>query len=364
MAKAQRIRFSDGAHSWTVIGHNCLPAIPIQKFIYYLYQLQRSPNTLKSYAHHLAHFWSFVEHYKLSWKLVTLSNLADFVYWLRKPASNVFAINDSVSKRTDSTINTIIAAVTSFYRFQEELGEGPFFNAYFQSIDHKTPYKPLLHHLNTDQTITRRKIKIKYPRHLPAILTQEQVLEAVHLCQRLRDKFLLLLLYQTGMRIGQALGLFHSDIHSWDNEIYLIPRTNHINSARAKSIHPNIIPVPKQLMGLYSNYVIHELEEIHSDYVFVCLKTQCRGKPLDYYTVQKLFDKLSRKLPFKITPHMLRHTHATELIRSGWDMAYVKKRLGHKDIQTTINTYIHLCTEDIKAALHQYEQRINHAKID
>nr|WP_273542780.1 tyrosine-type recombinase/integrase [Aeromonas caviae] len=44
-------------------------------------------------------------------------------------------------------------------------------------------------------------------------------------------------------------------------------------------------------------------------------------------------------MPF--TPHIFRHTHATEL-RSGWDASYVQKRLGHKDIQTTINTYAHL----------------------
>ncbi|WP_458646424.1 tyrosine-type recombinase/integrase [Nostoc sphaeroides] len=36
----------------------------------------------------------------------------------------------------------------------------------------------------------------------------------------------------------------------------------------------------------------------------------------------------------KVNPHLLRHTHATELIKSGWEMTYVQKRLGHTDIQT------------------------------
>ncbi|MHC5830096.1 MAG: tyrosine-type recombinase/integrase, partial [Nostoc sp.] len=56
-------------------------------------------------------------------------------------------------------------------------------------------------------------------------------------------------------------------------------------------------------------------------------------------------------------PHLLRHTHATELIKSGWEMTYVQKRLGHTDIQTTVNTYVHLLDEDLKSAYKEYLQR-------
>jgi len=44
----------------------------------------------------------------------------------------------------------------------------------------------------------------------------------------------------------------------------------------------------------------------------------------------------------------MRHSHATELIRAGWDMAHVQKRLGHANIQTTINTYVHLTDDDLQ----------------
>lgn len=56
----------------------------------------------------------------------------------------------------------------------------------------------------------------------------------------------------------------------------------------------------------------------------------------------------------KVTPHLLRHTHATELIKSGWEMAYVQKRLGHKHIQTTIDTYTHLSDEDVRKEFDKY----------
>ena len=58
-----------------------------------------------------------------------------------------------------------------------------------------------------------------------------------------------------------------------------------------------------------------------------------------------------------MTPHKLRHTHATELIRSGWDAAYVQKRLGHANVQTTINTYVHLSNDDMKGKYLEYLQR-------
>ena len=47
--------------------------------------------------------------------------------------------------------------------------------------------------------------------------------QLVSACNLRRDKFLICLLYETGMRIGQALGLRHSDIRSWDNEIDIVP---------------------------------------------------------------------------------------------------------------------------------------------
>ena len=57
-------------------------------------------------------------------------------------------------------------------------------------------------------------------------------------------------------------------------------------------------------------------------------------------------------MPWPMWPNMLRHTHATELIQSGMEMAYVQKRLNHASIQTTMDTYVHLTNEDMKVATH------------
>lgn len=55
-------------------------------------------------------------------------------------------------------------------------------------------------------------------------------------------------------------------------------------------------------------------------------------------------------------PQLFRHTHATELIRNGWDAAWVQKRLGHANVQTTIDTYTHIDQQDLKKAFKLYQK--------
>ena len=80
------------------------------------------------------------------------------------------------------------------------------------------------------------------------------------------------------------------------------------------------------------------------------------GSPLTYSTIYTKFRRMAKKQGIPFSPHIFRHTHATELLRSGWDASYVQKRLGHKDIQTTINTYAHLNDQDLKQAFQNFQK--------
>lgn len=354
--KTQKIRFADGSVSWTVLGDDLLPIKPIQRFISHLYLLDRSPNTQKSYSYHLMLFWQFISDQRPDWEKVTIEDLAKFVHWLRMPADNVIAIHESSALRSESTINTILAAVTSFYQYHEDIGTNLNMVSYYERRDLNPKFKSFFHHLNKENLVTYRKIKLKTVSKLPKTLTTDQIEDMLALCRSKRDQFLVMLLHETGMRIGQALGLYHCDVKTWDNEIHIIPRNNHKNLARAKSPYTNVVHVRPALMALYTDYIINEYEDIDGDYVFVVLKKAFLGRPLSYYAVQHLFERFSRQLGFSVHPHMFRHTHATSLIRSGWDMALVMKRLGHQNIQTTINTYVHLTNQDLKEALTKFHK--------
>jgi integrase len=76
-------------------------------------------------------------------------------------------------------------------------------------------------------------------------------------CEHLRDRFLFALLYDSGVRVGEALGLRHADIAAAECEITVVPRVND-NGARSKSRQPRTIPVSSGLVRLYADYMYAE----------------------------------------------------------------------------------------------------------
>lgn len=353
--KVQRIRGPDNKESWIVLGDDFHPVREISLYTTYLVSLERSPNTIQSYARSLKLFWEFLTHEGLLWNEITLEKIADFIVWLRRPDPGVISIQPKEAKRTEGTINNILSAVYGFYDFHHRLGNVHDLKGFEAKVFRGRRYKPFLHHVIKGKSVQSRLLRLKEPKKKPLTLTQEEVEKLVNACKRYRDKFLLCLMYQTGMRVGQALGLRHSDIHSWDNEIIIVPRTNNANKVRAKTRESYKLHVHKDLMALYSEYLLREYpEDLDSDYVFINIWDGKVGHPMNQRLVNRLFERLGKKTGIKAHPHMLRHTHATELLRSGWDAAYVQRRLGHADPQTTINTYIHLSDEDLKLAYQEY----------
>ncbi|WP_009633821.1 tyrosine-type recombinase/integrase [Synechocystis sp. PCC 7509] len=360
--KVQRIRLPNSEKvTWVVLDDNNRFVEPIKSYLKYLESLQRSPNTIHSYANHLKLYWEFLRDSELDWTEVNLENLADFISWLRRPDPRVIFIHEQESRRLESTINTMLSVVCSFYDYHERIGNTEGIDAYKNQFQLGKKYKSFLHHINKGKETRTRLLKLKQPKKLPKTYTLEQTEQLTQACKRIRDKFLVCLLHETGMRIGQALGLRHEDIRSWDNEIQIVPRDDNANSARAKTRETYTIHVSKQLMSLYSEYITLEYpEDIDSDYLFINIWEGKIGYPLNYSTIQALFRRLSRDVGIEASPHMFRHTHATELIRSGMEMSYVQKRLGHASIQTTIDTYTHLTLNDLKEAYQSYlEERLN-----
>lgn len=357
--KVQKVSFEGSSKTaWLVIGDDYLPIEPIQDFLEYYRNIDRSPNTIRSYAYHLKLYWEYLEVKGLNWAAVKVPDLADFMFWLRVPMPNdVASMMSQESQRSEASINGILTAVCMFYDFHEKTGQVPHIPLYRSKVMPGKRYKGFLHHITKGKAVKTRLLKLKVPKRAPKTIEEGQIQVLIDACTRRRDKFLLCLLYETGMRIGQALGLRHEDIESMDNIVRIVPRSDNANGARAKTMETYDLHVTKELMGLYTEYVLEEVLEIlgeaPSDFVFVNLWDGVKGNPMHYNNVMDLFRRLKRKTGIAIHPHMLRHTHATELIRQGMAMAYVQKRLGHQSIQTTIDTYVHVSNEDMK---HEYQK--------
>src|SRR5205809_3505272 len=108
MIKVQRIVVPDTRQrSWVLFNAEQQPLIAPNQYLSYLHHLGRSPNTVRAYAHHLQAFSKFLCEENRDWTTLSLTELAKFVAWLRRVSSV------SRKSRSDTTINTILAAVGS-----------------------------------------------------------------------------------------------------------------------------------------------------------------------------------------------------------------------------------------------------------
>src|SRR5437867_264548 len=82
----QRVLMPDSPlESWTVLGDEGGIVEPIERYLAYLTDIERSPNTIKAYAHDLKDWFVFLDRRGLDWREVRLEDLGEFVAWLRLP---------------------------------------------------------------------------------------------------------------------------------------------------------------------------------------------------------------------------------------------------------------------------------------
>ena len=83
---------ASSVESWTVLGDDDLPVEPVERYLAYLTDIERSPNTIKAYAHDLKDYFTFLGFRGLDWREVRLEDVGEFVGWLRLPPGGVFPI--------------------------------------------------------------------------------------------------------------------------------------------------------------------------------------------------------------------------------------------------------------------------------
>ncbi len=357
--RVQRVLMPDSeAESWALLGDDLTPVEPVERFLAYLAAIQRSPNTVKAYAHDLKDWWGYLAGRGLDWRAVTLEEVGGFVAWLRLPPAareGRVTLLPSVGQHcTASSVNRKLAAVTAFYEFHARHGVDV---ARLLVSLHPagrrsgaTSYKPFLHHVAKNAPQRHRTIKLKAERPPPGVLTAGQAQAILDACEHLRDRLLFALMLDTGVRIGEALGLRHEDLEIAARQITVTPRVND-NRARAKAGRSRTIPASPDLMRLYADYLNREYGALDSDYVFVNLWGQPYGHPWTYPAVYDLVQQLRARTGIYFTPHQYRHTYATWLLRRGAGMESVRELLGHASISTTIDTYGHLTVEDARRTL-------------
>ncbi len=172
-------------------------------------------------------------------------------------------------------------------------------------------------------------------------MTDEQVAALVESLRLKRDKAMLLLMLHGGLRPGEALNLRLEDISYARRRVTIRHRTDHPKGVRTKSRTERVVDLhqPETLQAV-SDYVMSERpQEVENPYVFlVGGKGKRRNEPLGYHALVKLFERHCERLGIRepwMTPHALRHTHATKLWEGGMRELTLQKRLGHASPEST-----------------------------
>jgi len=169
----------------------------------------------------------------------------------------------------------------------------------------------------------------KRPKTLPEVLTMQEVLALFRAIKSATYKAILALAYGAGLRISEVCTLKPTDIDSQRMRIHV---------RRGKGNRDRYVLLGETMLTLLREY--YPKARRKGDYLFPGQKPQTPLAPAAIRKVLKLV-AAQAGLSKKITPHTLRHSFATHLLETGYDLRVVQALLGHASIQTT-QRYTHI----------------------
>ena len=149
--------------------------------------------------------------------------------------------------------------------------------------------------------------------------------------EAIRDQAIYELLYSSGLRLAEALGLTISDVHGIPEELRILGKGN----------KERIVPVGKKARDALSQWMEQrsEWDRAQTDRLFITKK----GQSVSPRTIQRRLDLRAKAagLDQHVHPHALRHSAATHLLESSGDLRVIQEFLGHQSLTTT-QIYTHL----------------------
>lgn len=346
--------------SWAIIDTDLVLHREASDFLRFLSGASRSVNTIRVYAGRVAAFLGWCEDEGVTWASVSLADLARFKHWVEAtptPAGRV---------RSGGTVNASLTAVCEFLRFcaraglieaavAERLGERRWLAFVPPGFDGGES--------GQFRTVRTRVLKARTDSPFPDALSGKQVEAVFSCCGRPRETFVVRLLHDTGLRIGEGLGLRVEDMHLLPDSRALgcavlgphvhVRRRANPNGALVKSRFPRTVPASDSVLAAYADYCFERsaiCDDEESDMVLVNLYHQPLGAPLGYRAAKGFFDRLARECGFPVRPHMLRHSAATNWVRAGVPLDVIRELLGHASLASTM-VYLHARDEDRRRAV-------------
>jgi site-specific recombinase XerD len=298
-----------------------------------------SPNTVMAYAHDLRRFYGFLRMVQLDVEHFRARHSLDFLAHLnglrrrhagRAPATPAL-VTDGLAP---STINRTLAAVSTFYEYlilSEAVATEE--NPLDPGGTYRRPGIP--------RRPVRRRLRLRRIQRVPRPLSDDQGTCLMATMTRPRDRAMMLLMLQGGLRCGEVLNLHLEDVQYGRRRVVIRYRTDHPKGVRTKAHIERVVDLYEpDTLAAVNAYMLQErpVDATAPQLFLVCGAGPRAHEPLSYAAVAKLFKRRCRAAGLHeswITPHALRHTHATRLWEGGMRELSLQKRLGHASFEST-----------------------------
>lgn len=298
----------------------------LDDFKYYMsMEKNLSINTVSAYLTDNARFVDFIEQsYKdLEPKKIELTHINKFI-----ESISIFKGRNKEEKLLKATSQTrIIQSLRAFFK-------------YMVITD------------TIDKDISKLIITPKQEQKLPVVLDNEEIMQIINSIdvsdfKGFRNRLTVEFLYATGLRVSEFVNLKLENIKFKEEYLDIIGKGN---KERFVPIATKVVKDLEIYITQYRNNI--SINPKSRDYVFV---SQKQGKKLTRQFINKMLNEVTLQTGInkKIHPHTLRHSFATELIRSGANLMAVKEMMGHATIRST-EVYINLKTQDLQETLQKY----------
>jgi len=262
-----------------------------------------SENTISSYTRDLSYFLAFLEREDVALENVTAQTLIDFEVSLRDRSLAISSIN-----RTNSTVKSFLIYCAREFSLNLPTGE-----------------------------ITSHRIARKLPKALSIdeitqLISSSGSLSSAH---SLRDIALVELLYSTGGRVSEIIGVNLNDLAKITND----DETIQTIKLRGKGSKERIVPIGSFALHALDNYLVRLRPALatraHRDDGALFLNS--RGGRISRQSAWTIVSEAAKAcgLESKVSPHALRHSYATHLLDGGADIRVVQELLGHSSVTTT-----------------------------
>lgn len=349
--------------------------VVMEVFLYMRYLLinNYSKNTIKNYCYHLKTYYEWLDYVGLDYHSAVakksennkgiVENLTAFKLWLKYGAMDkIIPIDGYKQIREAKTINTIFDVVLTFYDYlalQEDVEPLNVYKTYRGNssfsgflnemvIKHETTYQTNLF----KEKVTKKGLKY---------ITREEYEKCYQSTNCLRDKVIIGLMFECGLRISETIGLTIEDFKNiMDRKITIVNHhdTYNVDSALKYESAGTVFVTPRLQQDIIQ-YINEVLTKSDNNYFIINLYGKTKNQPMRRRNIEQIIKRLGKKVGIPdLHPHMFRHGLAVDMLSNGCSMVQIKDTLRHKNISTTMDIYAEYNQTAKRKLMDEYHEKI------